>query len=153
MMNPEVAESDDMLYGKFQELDGTGNIKEDGIEHTSVLVMEAVTDKKLQKELVGAKPGDTIDLDPKKISENPSDQAAAIGVTPEELKNIISKFRFTVEKINRVMPAELDQELFDKVYGPGAVKDVKEFRAKIADELGRGLTVDADRKLKGRHSR
>ncbi len=148
MTNPDVAEEDDMLYGKFEELDGTGKVVEGGREHTSVVIIKAVTDKKLQKALTGAKAGDSFDIDPKTVSENESDQAAAIGVTVAELKNIISKFRFTVEKINRVIPAELNQELFDKVYGPGAVKDEKEFRAKIADELGRGLSVDADRKLK-----
>src|SRR5690606_7725963 len=63
-------------------------------------------------------------------------------------KTIISKFRYTVEKVNKIIPAELNQELFDKVYGVGAVKDLKEFKAKVADELGRGLAVDADRKLK-----
>ncbi len=148
MINPDAAQEDDMLYGKFEELDGKGNVVEGGRSHTSVIIIKAVTDKKLQKALVGAKAGDTFDLDPKSISENESDQAAAIGVSVADLKGIISKFKFTVEKINRVVPAELNQELFDKVYGPGAVADEKDFRAKIAGELGRGLSVDADRKLK-----
>lgn len=148
MTNPDIAEADDMLFGKFEELDGTGNIKEDGISHSSVIIISAVTDKKLQKSLVGAKGGDVFDLDPKTVSEYESDQAAALGVDVATLKSIISKFRYTVEKINKVIPAELNQDLFDKVYGPGAVKGIAEFRAKIADELGRGLSVDADRKLK-----
>ena len=148
MTNPEVAESDDMLFGKFEELDGTGAIKEDGINHSSVIIIEAVTDKKLQKNLVGAKAGDTFELDPKKVSEHETDQAAALGVDVAILKSIISKFKYTVEKINKVIPAELNQDLFDKVYGPNAVKDETEFRAKVSDELGKGLSVDADRKLK-----
>lgn len=148
MSNPDVAEADDMIFGKFEELDGTGAIKEGGINHSSVIIIEAVTDKKLQKSLVGAKSGDTYDVDPRTISVNENDQAAAIGVDIATFKNIISKFKFTVEKVNRVIPADLNTELFDKLYGPGNVKDEKEFRAKIADELGRGLSVDADRKLK-----
>jgi len=148
MTNPEVADADDMLFGKFEELDGSGNIKEDGINHSSVIIISAVTDKKLQKSLVGAKAGDTFELDPKKVSEHETDQAAALGVDVSVLKNIISKFKYTVEKINKVIPAELNQDLFDKVYGPNAVKDEKEFRAKVSDELGKGLSVDADRKLK-----
>lgn len=148
MTNPEVAAEDDMLYGKFEELDGSGNVLEGGITHNSVLIIKSVTDKKLQKTLISAKAGDTFDLDPKTVSEHESDQAAAIGVNVSDLKNIISKFRFTTEKINRVIPAEVNKDLFDKVYGPDVVKDEKEFRAKIADELNRGLSVDADRKLK-----
>ena len=148
MSNPDVAEADDMLFGKFEELDGTGNIKEGGITHSSVVIIKAVTDKKTQKSLVGAKSNDTFDIDPKTISENPSDQAAAIGVEVAVLKNIISKFKFTVEKVNRIIPADLNQELFDKVYGPNSVGDIKEFRAMVSDELGKGLSTDADRKLK-----
>jgi trigger factor len=148
MSNPDTAADDDMLFGKFDELDGSGNLKEGGISHSSVLIIQSVTDKKTQKSLVGAKSGDTFDMDPKTISENVSDQAKALGVDVATFKTIISKFRFTVEKVNRIIPAELNQELFDKVYGAGAVKDVAEFRAKIASELGRGLSVDADRKLK-----
>lgn len=148
MSNPDVAEADDMLFGKFEELDGTGNIKEDGINHSSVIIIKSVTDKKLGKSLVGAKANDSFEVDPKKISETPTDQAAAIGVDVSTLASIISKFKFTVEKVNRILPADLNQELFDKVYGPNAVKDVAEFRAKVSEELGKGLSLDADRKLK-----
>jgi trigger factor len=148
MSNPEVAEADDMVFGKFDELDAEGNIKEEGISHSSVIIIESVTDKKIKKSLVGAKANDIFEIDPKVVSENKQDQAAAIGVDVIKLDTIISKFKFTVEKINKIIPAELDQELFDKVYGPNAVSDIKEFRAKVSDELGKGLSTDADRKLK-----
>ncbi|PCJ01352.1 MAG: trigger factor [Flavobacteriales bacterium] len=148
MSNPDVAGADDMIFGKFEELDGTGNVKEGGINHSSVIIIEAVTDKKVQKSLVGAKANDTFDIDPKIVSVNVSDQAAAIGVDVATLSKIISKFKFTVEKINKIIPAEINQELFDKVYGPGVVSEVKEFRTMVSDELGKGLSTDADRKLK-----
>ena len=148
MSNPDVAEADDMVFGKFEELDGTGNIKEGGITNSSVIIIEAVTDKKLQKSLVGAKANDVFDLDPKTVTPQEADQAAAIGVDVLTLKTIISKFRFTVEKVNKIIPAELNQELFDKVFGEGAVKDIKEFRTKVAEELSKGLGQDADKKLK-----
>ena len=148
MTNPDVAAAEDMLFGKFEELDGSGDVVADGINHSSVIIISAVTDKKLQKNLVGAKGGDTFVLDPKKVSEHDTDQAAALGVDVSVLKNIIAQFKYTVEKINRVIPADLNQDLFDKVYGPNTVSDEKEFRAKVSDELGKGLSTDADRKLK-----
>jgi trigger factor len=148
MSNPDVAEAEDMIFGKFEELDGTGNVKEGGISHTSVIIVEAVTDKKVQKSLVGAKSDDTFEIDPRIVSANPQDQAAAIGVDPGVLATIISKFKFTVEKINKIIPAEINQELFDKVYGPGVITEEKEFRTKVSDELEKGLSTDADRKLK-----
>ena len=98
MTNPDTADADDMLFGKFEELDGSGNIKEDGISHSSVIIISAVTDKKLKKSLVGAKANDTFELDPKMVSEHETDQAAALGVDVSVLKGIISKFKYTVEK-------------------------------------------------------
>jgi trigger factor len=148
MTNPEVAEKDDMVFGKFEELDGEGKVKEGGIANSSVIIINAVTDKNLQKQLVGAKAGDKFIVDPKTVSEHESDQAQAIGVDVNELKNIISKFNYTVEKVNRVIASDLNQELFDKIFGEGAVKSEKEFRDKIAEELNKGLIADSDRKLK-----
>lgn len=148
MTNPEVAEKDDMVFGKFEELDGEGKVKEGGITNSSVIIINAVTDKNLQKQLVGAKAGDMFVVDPKTVSEHESDQAQAIGVDVNELKNIISKFNYTVEKVNRVIASDLNQELFDKIFGEGTVKSEKEFRDKIAEELNKGLIADSDRKLK-----
>jgi trigger factor len=148
MTNPEVAADEDMLFGKFEELDGKGNVVEEGITHSSVLIIKAVTDKKLQKSLIGAKTADVFDLDPKKVSEHETDQAAALGIDVNRLKSVISKFRFTVEKVNHIIPADVNQELFDKVFGPGTIKSEEEFRAKISEELSKGLVVDSDRKLK-----
>lgn len=147
MTNPEVAEAGDMLFGKFEELDATGNIKEGGINHSSVIIIKSVTDKKLQKELVGAKKGNTFKVNPKSVSEHQTDQAEALGVDVSQLKSIISQFNYTVEKVNRVIPTELNQELFDKVFGPETVKSEKEFRAKIAEELNKGLLVDSENKF------
>ncbi len=147
MSNPEVAEANDMLYGQFVELDGK-EIKAGGIMHSSIIVIESVTDKKLKEELVGKKGGDVIDLDVKKISEHEADQAAAIGVKVGELKDIKSKFRFTVEKINRIEPAEMNQELFDKVFGPNQVKSEEEFRTKLEEQMSQGLVTESERKLK-----
>lgn len=147
MTNPEIAEADDMLFGKFEELDAFGNIKEGGIVHSSVIIIKSVTDKKLQKELIGAKKGDTFKINPKTVSEYETDQAQALGVEVAQLKSIISQFNYTVEKVNRVIPAEINQELFDKVFGPETVKSEKEFNDKIAEELNKGLLVDSERKF------
>jgi trigger factor len=65
MSNPELAEADDMLFGKFEELEN-GNLKEGGIANSSVLIIKSVTDSSLQKSLVGLKSGDVVELDPKK---------------------------------------------------------------------------------------
>jgi trigger factor len=135
------------LFGKFEELEN-GQVKEGGITNSSVVIIKSVTDSSLQKALIGSKAGAVIELDPKKVSEHESDVAAALGIKPNELKNINNKFRYTVEKINKILPAEVNQDLFDKVFGPNQVKSVEEFRGKIEEQMSQGLVVDSDRKLK-----
>jgi trigger factor len=147
MSNPELAEADDMLFGKFEELEN-GNLKEGGIANSSVLIIKSVTDSSLQKSLVGLKSGDVVELDPKMVSEHDTDVAAALGVKPADLKNITNKFRFTVEKINRITPAEVNQELFDKVFGPNAISSEADFRGKIEEQMSQSLVVESDRKFK-----
>ncbi len=147
MNNPEVSEAEDMLFGKFEELEN-GEFKAGGIVHSSVVIIKSVTDSSLQKSLIGLKPGAVVELDPRKVSEHQSDVAAALGIKEEEIKNIPSKFRYTVEKINRIVPAAINQELFDKVFGPNVINTEEDFRAKIENQLSQGLLVDSDRKLK-----
>lgn len=147
MSNPEVSEADDMLFGKFEELEN-GNPKEGGIANSSVLIIKSVTDSSLQKSLIGLKPDDVIELDPKKVSEHETDVAAALGVKPADLKNINNKFRYTVQKINRITPAEVNQELFDKVFGPNATTSEDDFRNKIEEQMSQSLLAESDKKLK-----
>lgn len=147
MSNPEIAEEDDMLFGKFEELEN-GSVKEGGIKNSSVLIIKSVTDSNLQKSLVGAKPGDNFELDPKKVSEHDSDVAAALGIKMPELASVNNLFKYTVEKINRITPAEINQDLFDKVFGANTINSEEDFRGKIEEQMTKGLAGESDKKLK-----
>ena len=139
----EISTESDMLQGEFLELD-----KEDGIKHTSTIAIEFVEDEKVKKSLVGLKVGDVVKVNPEKVSKGDADMAAMLGVTKDDLKTIGKNFQFTVAKIMQVKPAEINQDLFDKLFGQDQVKSVEEFRAKVADELKKALEIDSERKLK-----
>jgi trigger factor len=144
----EKAAEEDMLFGKFEEIDENGNPVEGGITNESYLVISEVTDKKLQKKLIGAKKGDEIIIDDiTTISKNHNDAAGALGITHDQLHDIKNKFKFTVENVKHLVPHELNQELFDKIYGEGQVKSVEEFRNRVKEELEKGLQADIDKKL------
>jgi trigger factor len=55
--------------------------------------------------------------------------------------------QLTVKNIARLDDADLDQDLFDKIYGPGVVTTEEEFKEKIKSELGLMFMADADRFL------
>lgn len=143
----DVAADGDLIYGDFVELDEKGEIVPGGIFKSSTMFLDTPV-KEAQKVLVGAKAEDKFDLEPNQISDNAKDLAAKLGIEQQQAEGLKNKFRFTVKSINRLIPAELNSELFEKVYGPGAVNSVEEFRAKIGEELASMFVRDSEQRLR-----
>ena len=137
----------DLVLGQFVELVKKDEIKEGGVMHSSTVSMDFVTDATTKKKLVGAKVGDKIMVDPSKVSKGGADTAALLGVKEEELEGLSKKFQFTVNEIKQMDLAELNQELFDKLFGEGNVKSEKELRAKISEDLTGMFGTDSDKIL------
>jgi trigger factor len=132
----------DMLYGKFEELE-KGKVKEDGISNTSVLNLTTIEKKKDQKKFFGLKSGDSVDVKPTQLA-NENYVASWLDVDKDKVKGIKSEFRYTVDKINRMDASDYNQELFDKLYGPGNVKSKEEFKQKIKDEMEKTFGENAE---------
>ena len=147
MSSPEKVEDKDLVYGTFLELDTEGNVVEDGVTNQASVSLDAIKTKKLKNEFLGSEKGTVITLDPKKNFQSDADAAAMLNIDKEAFSSLNAKFSFTIENISRMEPAALDVELFDKVYGVGVVKNVKEFRAKIAAEAENMFVAESDRKF------
>jgi trigger factor len=65
----------------------------------------------------------------------------------EEIAAVDGNFRFTVKEISRFHPAEVGQELFDRIYGEGSVTSEEEFMKRIEDEIAGNLKRESDYKL------
>jgi trigger factor len=137
----------DLMYGDFVELDANGEVVPGGIFRASTMFLDKPV-KDHHKMLVGAKAEDRFDLDPIQISDNVNDRAQKLGISPEQAEGLTNKFRFTVKSISQLVPAELNEELFEKIYGPGTVKTEEEFRAKIAEELVKMFSRDTEERLR-----
>lgn len=144
----ETSEEKDLLFGDFVELDANGEILAGGIFKSSSVAIDRIKNADLQKQLIGLKKEDKVVLSPAKLSESVTDIAAMLGIKKEEVENLKNNFQFTVKNIARIADAEVDQDLFDKVYGRGAVANVEEFRNKIKGELENMFAGDSERKLK-----
>lgn len=143
----DAASDGDLIYGDFVELDEKGEIVAGGIFKASTVFLDTPV-KEEQKVLIGAKADDKFDLTPKQISDNAKDLAAKLGIEQQQAEGLTNKFRFTVKTINRLLPAEMNAELFEKIYGPGVVNTAEEFRAKIAEELTSMFSRDAEQRLR-----
>ena len=144
--NPEL---NDMLKGDLRELDAEGNTKEGGITVEGAVLMPSYIKVDEQKNLFNnAKPGDIITFNPRKAyPEGEAELSALLKVDREVAKDIESNFSYQITEIQRFVKAELNQELFDQVFGEGNVKSEDEFRAKIAEGLKPQLEANSDYKF------
>jgi trigger factor len=143
--NTDVSTEKDMLLGTFAELDENETLKEGGIVNQSTISLEFLDDKQTQQALVGLKPGDSITVDPRNLSHGDADMAAMLGIEKQRVAEVKSKFRFTVNEIKKMVPAELNQELFNRIYGEGVVTTEEDFRKRIENDLKNMFTADSDR--------
>lgn len=133
----------DMLKGDLRELD-----KEDGIELSEAIVMPTYIKNEAEKKLFdGAKLGDVITFNPRKAYESDAELASFLKVDKADLGNHAGNFTYQITEISRFVKAEVNQQLFDQIYGKDAVKDEKEFRARVADELKAQLQQNSDWKF------
>ena len=145
----EEYQANDMLKGDIRELDENGNTKEGGITVEGAVLMPEYIKVEDQKKLFdGAKLGDIITFNPKKAyPESDVEISSLLKVKKEEEAELTSDFSFQITEISRFVKSEINQELFDSVYGKDEVKDEKAFREKIAEGLSAQLVNDSDYKF------
>ncbi len=144
--NPEVSEEHHVLYGEFIELDTEGQPKEGAHKTTTSLSLELIRNVDKRKVFIGLKKSDEVRFNPMDTFGNDTEVAAMLKVGKDS-PSIHSDYKFTVNTINQIDKAELNQELFDKLYGEGVVKTEEEFRAKIKESIAKYFIRESDRKL------
>ena len=145
----EEYQANDMLKGDIRELDENGNTKEGGITVEGAVLMPEYIKVEDQKKLFdGAKLGDIITFNPRKAyPEGNAEISALLKIEKEVAENLESDFSYQITEIKRYKKAELNQELFDQVFGKDVVKSEEEFRSKIAEGLKPQLETNSDYKF------
>lgn len=145
----EDYQANDMLKGDIRELDENGNTKEGGITVEGAVLMPEYIKVEDQKKLFdGAKLGDIITFNPKKAyPESDIEVSSLLKMKKEEVADLTADFSYQITEISRYVKAEVNQELFDQVYGKDVIKDEKDFREKIAEGLKAQFAVDSDFKF------
>lgn len=142
-------EQRDMLKGDLRELDADGNTKEGGITVEGAVMMSEYIKVDDQKKLFdNAKPGDIITFNPRKAyPDNDSEVANLLKINRDAVKDVEADFSYQVIEINRFKKADVNQALFDQVFGKDTVKSEEEFRGKIAEGLKPQLQANSDYKF------
>lgn len=143
----ESVEEKDMVKGTLTEL-AEGKVKEGGIQVQDAVLTPAYMKDEASKALfAGAKVGDVITFNPKTAFENEAEISSLLKISKEEVAEVTADFQFIIESITRYHEAEIDQDLFDKVYGEGVVKSAEEFTEKIKANIQETLAQDSEYKF------
>jgi len=143
----DVVSDNDLVLGKFVELNKDNSIKEGGVEHTASVSLEFLDNDKVRKQFNGKKVGDELNVNPDNLSKGPKDKAAMLGLKEEELDSVGKKFSFTISEIKSMKFAELNEDLFSKLYPDNSVKDENSFTERIKSDLDAMFSKDSDRLL------
>jgi trigger factor len=105
-------------------------------------------DEAEKAKFMGTKKNTVVTFNPNKAYEgNEAELSSFLKIPKEEVKDYTGDFSFEIVEITRYAEAELNQDLFDKVFGPDAVKTEEEFKEKIKSMIAGQYGPDSDYKF------
>lgn len=140
LVSKDEAEEGDLVAGTFKN-------EEEGIENTTTLPLEKIKGKRNLNKFVGAKVGDVLELKTKSLFEDDHDLIEFLKVEHDKAHDLDIEVTFEITEINQQEPAELDQELFDKLFGEGNVKTATELKEKIKEDAENQFKQQSDQQL------
>jgi trigger factor len=129
-----------LIQGKFVN-------EEEEIDHKTTLKPEDLKNKKDQKLLIGAGVNDSITFNTKSLFKEHSDLAKHLGIEEEKAKDLKVEVNFEISEINEEILADLDEELFNKIYPTAEIKTEKDLRDKIKEDAEAQLEQQSDQQL------
>ncbi|HLN55190.1 MAG TPA: trigger factor [Bacteroidales bacterium] len=148
LKNEETIGEKDVVKGNVQALDEEGNVKAEGLTATDTsLGIDMIKDEEIKASFIGKHAGETVDFDIRKAYPNDSEVAGILRIKRDDAAGITGNFRVTINEISRFYPAELNQELFNKIYGEGVINSEEEFMKKIDEEISSNLNKETEYKL------
>ena len=133
--------------GKDSEITGVFVNDEKGIKNSTTLTFDKLKSKTAEKALLGSKVGDVITLKTKGLFNDDHDLIHFLKVSHDDAHGLDIEVSFSINEVNKRELADLDQELFDKLFGKGVVTSVTELKNKIKEDSEKQFAQQSDQKL------
>ena len=131
---------------KTSEITALFKSEDDIINNSSMFKIETLKPS-FAKKLIGLKVGDVVSQNASKIFREEHDLSRNIKIELSKAKEYKNNLVITIEEINERELADLNQELFDKVFGKNSVKSIAEMKSKLADDFVKQFQTQVDQKL------
>ena len=138
-----------LVRGDFEQLDENGEVVPDGIQPKGVLLsIDLIKDEEIKKEFIGKKKEDVLVFDPVKAYNNRHEVGHMLNISHEQADELDSTFRFTIKEVLKFKEAELNEELYKKIYGEDTeIKTEEDLRAKVKEEIAENLIYSSEHKF------
>jgi trigger factor len=145
--NPETAGENDLVYAEFEELDDKGNLVENGIKNKASVAIDMIKDKKEQKRFIGLKKDDILDCDLEKIFKDCHEISHVLNISHDKAHEIKNQFRLKIITISRNEPAEINSELFEKVYKQDKIESEEQLKERIKKDAELSFASESDQRF------
>ena len=145
--NPDVVADNDMVMGTVSQLDEDGKELKDGITKDISISLEKIKLKTIKNKFIGKKKGASVVFNMKKAFKDDVEVATLLAITREEAEVLTSDFKMEIKEISRITPAEMNEELFAKVYENDNIKTEEELRARVQKDVEESFKAEGDRKF------
>jgi len=155
MLNDQVARIQKQ-YGKLiakdtveegNDVSGFFTSEEKGINNRTTLSLDTFADKKMAKSFIGKKVGDVVTLKTKGLFDDDHKLMDVLAIDHDDVHGLDIEVTFTIDEVVGHELATLDQELFDKLFGPKVVTSVAELKAKIKEDAEQQFKQQSDQKF------
>ena len=142
-------------YGKLvskTKIDKTSEVtalfisESDEINNSNMFKVESVKPSFVKK-LIGLKVGDELTENGSKIFKEALELSRSLKIELDKAKEFKNDLVIKIEEINERQLADLDQELFDKVFEKDTIKSVTEMKNKLGDDFVKQFQNQVDQKL------
>lgn len=135
------------LSTEKSDFSGTFTNLNKGIKEATTFSLDIFKEKSTAEKFIGKKVGDVVTVNTKGLFNDDHQLMDVLKVSHDDVHGLEVDVDFTIESINGTELAELNQELFDKLFGAGNVATLAELKAKIKEDAESQFAQQAEQKL------
>lgn len=141
----EAAGDDELIKCTLVKVDKEGKEVEEGIRTEDVsMSLDMMKDEDQKLLFKGRTRDEEVVFDVKKAYPNDTEIASLLRIDKDQVPLIDGTFKCIINEIQKFEVAQVNKELFDKIYGEGVVKTEAEFDEKLKEEMSRQYERDSE---------
>ncbi len=143
----EEVEKFTLVEADVESLNADGSVQEDGISG-EIRILTKDLEEDVLAEILGKKVDEEFEMDLRKLVNSDEDLSQQLDLDVAAMEMLPATFRLRITAIHKWQSADIDQELFDKVYGEGEINDEAAFRERLREEIAAQFRSESEKLFK-----